>query len=1077
MDINTDLWTASVRRTNKPYQAFSTLLGILGLFGLFLFTWKVRSRRATSKQGILLRYAEPLMVFAAGILVTFLLAYTADIHERLDRRETFTRLASKRISIIRDTLSDIRNFHLEGLARFFEGSEIVSPSEFETFTEHLSREEAVRAWAWIPVVPHGERDHFELLMGTTGSSSPVFTEKGEEGLLKAGERDFFYPVLYLTPLHGNEVLQGFDLGSDPVLLEALTAGSGQDCFSVAGPVRLFADEGSKGELLFLRPIYSEGQNGTSGFVMAICSPEKTLLLCSGKGSLTDFSYLDLQLLLLEDDGKEVFLASTEGPGLVRMEEHTLSSLEGGFEQAVPIFAMGKTFVATATPNEAFSDLYPRRAGWITAIAGILVALTLFFASLTEVRRRTGLEEKVRERSLALAQSEHRYRSLFENSHSVMLIIDPTDGSIIDANPAAELFYGWPREEIIRMKISSINTLSPEEVQEEMGKARKKGTTRLFFQHRLSNGSVREVEVFSGPIMIDNKALLFSIVHDITDRRVAERALEESENRYDSFINTHRDIIFVKDDQLRYVVVNEAAKRFFGREREEILGLTDSELMDPADARHCYESDMKALMKGSAITIEERVGNRVFETTKFPLPLEDKKVGIGAIIRDVADEKAFEDQLHHLATHDTLTGLTNRTLLLDRLEQALQFASRSGRPLAVLLINLDRFRMINDSLGSTVGDGLLMAVASRLVESVREGDAVARMGGDNFAILLTSMARQADALAVGAKILDQLSLPFSVLGRKIRISASIGVSVFPGEGKDPETLVKHAELAMFEAKKVGGKSLKAFETGMDTRMTESHLLEDGLHSALERTEFVLFYQPQVDIKTGRITGAEALIRWQHPERGLLPPGSFIPIAEETDLIVRIGEWVLREACEQASKWTAIGLPPILVSANISARQFREKGLLEKMQKTIKRSGVNPGRICLELTESVLMEDPFAAIETIRSLKETGICLALDDFGTGFSSLNYLRRFPVDTLKIDRSFISDLLTDPGAAGVINSVISLARHLGLMTLAEGVETREQLEMLSRWGCDSYQGFLCSRPVPAGEFEQLLRKDGNPL
>jgi diguanylate cyclase (GGDEF)-like protein len=392
--------------------------------------------------------------------------------------------------------------------------------------------------------------------------------------------------------------------------------------------------------------------------------------------------------------------------------------------------------------------------------------------------------------------------------------------------------------------------------------------------------------------------------------------------------------------------------------------------------------------------------------------------------------------------------------------------------AVLLLDLDRFKVINDSLGHAFGDKLLGAVAQRLRQIVREADTVARLGGDEFVILLAEVAEVDDAGLVAAKILRLLAEPHRLDEREITLTASLGVSLFPRDSDDGATLIRNADMAMYRAKRDGRSAFAFYSPEMNRRIRETLDLEGALRQALERDEFRLHYQPKVDLPSGRVIGCEALVRWHHPQRGMVSPADFIPLAEETGLIVPLGTWVLKEACRQARAWQDAGLPALNIAVNLSARQFRKGDLPQLVEEFLRETGLNPSLLELELTESMVMDDPAGAERTMRTLKELGVRLSLDDFGTGYSSLNYLRRFPVDSLKIDRSFIRDVATDPSGASVVTSVIDIAHNLGLTAVAEGVETREQLVFLLGCGCDMLQGFLFSKPLPAEEFADLLRE-----
>ena len=436
----------------------------------------------------------------------------------------------------------------------------------------------------------------------------------------------------------------------------------------------------------------------------------------------------------------------------------------------------------------------------------------------------------------------------------------------------------------------------------------------------------------------------------------------------------------------------------------------------------------------------------------------------------------KDNLEHLVHHDVLTDLPNRTLLQDRLGQAIELARRQGRRLAVMSMDLDQFKHINDSLGHAVGDQLLQSVARRLVGSVRQSDTVSRQGGDEFVLLLPYIERAEDAMLSAQKVLAALAPPHHIDGHELHISASIGISIYPEDGQDAETLIKNADSAMYHAKENGRDNYKFFEQSMNVRAVERQFIEASLRHALERQEFVLHYQPKINLLSGAIVGVEALIRWQHPQRGWVLPAQFVPIAEDCGLILPIGRWVLREACRQARAWQDAGLPPITIAANTSALEFRARDFLENVRMTLEESRLEPRYLELELTESVLMRDAEATGSLLRALAGLGIKLAVDDFGTGYSSLSYLRQFPIDTLKIDQSFVSRMSHNPDDAAIVSAVISMAKALRLHVIAEGVETAEQLAFLLAQHCDEGQGYFFGRPMAAEALAVLLQTGVSP-
>ncbi|HTN42405.1 MAG TPA: EAL domain-containing protein [Nitrospiria bacterium] len=444
----------------------------------------------------------------------------------------------------------------------------------------------------------------------------------------------------------------------------------------------------------------------------------------------------------------------------------------------------------------------------------------------------------------------------------------------------------------------------------------------------------------------------------------------------------------------------------------------------------------------------------------------------ALEREMAERKQAEERVVYLAYHDGLTDLPNRRLFEDRLGQELSRLRWRKRVMAVLFLDIDRFKQFNDHLGHHVGDALLVAFSERLKLCLRPGDTVARLGGDEFAILLTDLAREGDVSLIIQKILDSLIKPINVEGSDLSVTTSIGVSLSPKDGEDTSTLLKTADMAMYRAKEEGGNSFQYYDPVFQKQRSEWLSLESALRLALERQEFLLHYQPQVDLDSGRVVGVEALVRWRHPEKGLISPGKFIPLAEETGLIIPIGEWVLRTACAQAVVWRSGGFKDLRISVNLSPRQFRQKNLIETVGRVLKETGIEPRCVELELTESI-MQNAETSVKALRRLKAMGLEISIDDFGMGYSSLSYLKRFPINTLKIDQAFIHHLTDDPDDPLIVTAIITLAHNLRLKAIAEGVETADQLKLLRLLRCDLIQGYYFSQPLPADEMSGLLAED----
>lgn len=514
-------------------------------------------------------------------------------------------------------------------------------------------------------------------------------------------------------------------------------------------------------------------------------------------------------------------------------------------------------------------------------------------------------------------------------------------------------------------------------------------------------------------------------------------------------------------------------------RGEVINIPNVADLPPeaeAERQELQRQAIQSLILVPLLLGEQVLGFVGFDAVRSRQSWSDEKVAVLQVAAELfvnALQRAqAEERIQYLAYHDSLTGLPNRALLLDRLEQALAQAQRHRRNLALLFIDLDRFKTINDTLGHAVGDALLRQVAVRLSSVLREEDTVSRLGGDEFVILLPNTLVARDAAYVAEKVIGALSQSFVVEDYELHVSASIGISVYPRDGDDKETLIKHADLALYRAKDMGRDNYQLFNPEMNTQAHERLMLENVLRHAIARDQLVLYYQPLVEFERGAVTGVEALLRWQHPDRGLVPPGVFIPIAEETGMIMAISEWALRAACAQARAWQAMGLPHFRLAVNLSPCQFLRDDLPRLIAEILKETALAPACLELEITESSLMHDVPGAIKTLRALDEMGVQIAIDDFGTGYSSLGYLKRFSLHRLKIDSSFVQDLPHDEDAVVIVQAILAMAHQLKMKVTAEGVETREQLMFLKARQCDEVQGYIISKPLPPEALPALFGK-----
>jgi len=571
------------------------------------------------------------------------------------------------------------------------------------------------------------------------------------------------------------------------------------------------------------------------------------------------------------------------------------------------------------------------------------------------------------------------------------------------------------------------------------------------------------------------------IRNIIEREIARQELFIEKERAQVTLNSIGDAVLSTDISGNVTYLNVVAEHMTGWPQKEAVGHPLSDVFQiidgtthkpsPDPMKLAVQQNRTVGLKANCILVRRDGYECAIEDSAAPIHDRDGRVtGAVIVFHDVRMAQATVFEMTHLAQHDVLTDLPNRLLLSDRLTQAISLARRNHHQLAVLFLDLDNFKHINDSLGHSVGDKLLQSVADRLSACVRESDTVSRQGGDEFVILLPEVTHSADAAISAAKIIAEVKKVHSIGERRLRITVSIGVSTYPDNGEDADTLIKNADTAMYHAKQSGRDNCQFFRPDMGLNVVERQSLEGQLRYALERQELLLHYQPKVNLKTGAMTGVEALVRWQHPERGLLLPGEFLTIAEDTGMIPAIGQWVLHEACRQTREWLDAGLPAVPVAVNISSLEFRSEHFLEGVQVALKNIRVDFRYLELELTETVLMRHAESTAYALRQLKAIGVRLAVDDFGTGYSSLSYLTRFPIDALKLDQSFVHDIIAKSDDAIVVSAVISMGKSLRHRVIAEGVETIEQLAFLQAHGCDEGQGYYFSRPVGAKQFAKLL-------
>lgn len=683
---------------------------------------------------------------------------------------------------------------------------------------------------------------------------------------------------------------------------------------------------------------------------------------------------------------------------------------------------------------------------------------------------------------SLVESEARFRSLVESSSDMIWEVDAS-GHYTYVSPKIKELLGYEVSEIIgKTPFERMTEEEAERLSEEFGEIVKERRPFVSLENTNFHKDGRIVIMESSGVPIINEDGILTgyrgVDRDITEWKLADEALKKVTERYVMHFEQSPLGIIEWDIDFKVAAWNPAAESIFGYTKEEAMERKAEELILAENVKIDVGKTWAALLvkEGGYRSTNENVtkeGNLII-CKWYNTPLADKNgqvIGVTSVVEDVTEQKFAEQRILHMVHYDALTGLPNRILLQDRLEQDCRIADRNKRMVAVILMDMNNLKSINDTLGHQTGDILLKEVAARLKECFRASDTVTRFSGDQFAVIIPELAKQEDIEHVIQSVLDRFKAPFIFFENEFFVTFSIGVSYYPIDDTNAENLLRNADTAMYDAKDHGKNLYQNYTIDMTNKANINLSLMRGLRRALKEEEFVLYYQPQIDLKSGLVIGVEALIRWQDPEKGMISPDQFIPVAEETGLIVPMGEWIIQTACEQAKSWQEQGLPPMTMAINLSSREFKEEGFSKKVIHIIHETGLETKYVELELTESILIEDGTSVIKALDDFKKEGIRLSIDDFGTGYSSLSYLKHFPIDKLKIDQSFIRDLTVDKNDATLVRAIISMALALGLKTIAEGVETQEQLDFLRNEGCEEIQGYLLGRPMPAEQLEVFLK------
>lgn len=694
-------------------------------------------------------------------------------------------------------------------------------------------------------------------------------------------------------------------------------------------------------------------------------------------------------------------------------------------------------------------------------------------------------------------STHEHHDLQDNMEMLALSVQQSPFAVVITNADGELEYG--NDSFCRISGYALNEVLGKHVFWNSGDPADEKVMRIIkalkvgehwqgdvLSHRKDGTAYWERQMLSPLCNADGQIThLIAVKQDITDSKFQLKEVEQALLlREQALVSSSNGIMITRSDETDHsiVYVNPAFERITGYTAQEVIGREGRFLVREDLAQPDLEEIRSALREkrsGCALLRNYRKDGTQFWNELHISPVKDAAgaatTHFVSVINDVSERVNYQKELEYQATHDSLTGLANRNLLNDRITQAIAWAKRQDLSVGLMLLDLDHFKLINDASGHGAGDEMLKQVANRLSHCVRETDTVARLGGDEFVIILTDLPETGDVDIVAEKILAALARPFEINDHDVFVTASIGISLYPRDGDHGEILLRYADIAMYRVKEHGRNSVRQFIPEMGVTAISRLNMEGALRRALERHELTLHYQPKIELATGHIVGAEALVRWHHPQIGLIHPIEFIPLAEETGLILPLGEWVLAEACRQQVSWKKSGMGDLKIAVNMSPRQFRQEDLSERVAAIFTETGADPSNVTLELTESMVMQDVNSTLVALRALKNLGLSISLDDFGTGYSSLSYLRRFPIDELKIDKSFINDIHENPDDAAIASAIIAMALSLSLSVVAEGVEKKEQAELLRKMGCSQVQGYYFGRPMDAAGFATRYREHIN--
>ena len=995
--------------------------------------------------------------------------------EGLERR--FQAIAAQRADLVvekfRDNLRD-----LDAVKRFFDGSEQVTRQEFHQFvTPVLDYYGGFQAIEWLPRVTWEQRSEFEAAARGDGLADFQFTELGGGGaIVPAAQRDEYFPVYYLEPYAGNERALGYPPAPPhPARGAVLTQARDSGRLTLSERYTLVQEPAQRFSVLVFAPVYTgittrdveERRRRLKGFVLGVIRVGAVVETALRN---TEPQGLILRLIDLSAEGERQALYEWT-PRL--SSPRPVDQIALRYHQDFPL--ADRTWRIEIQPNAAFvADHAERTHRWVLALGGLLTVLaTLYLFTVVSQRRRA--EARVALRTAELRASQEYTRAVLDALTDAVFVEDADTGQIVDVNHRMCELYGHTRAEALTLKVDQLSLGTSPYAREDalawLRKTREEGPQTFEWIAKTRAGALFWAEVSIRFAVIGGQARFIVSVRDIAERRRAE----ERQRLAATVFEAVREAIVVTDIDGNIIAINPAFVAMTGYTEAEVRGQSLRMLQSDRQSGTYYRAIWQTVARDGVWRGEfwsrRKDGDLFLALTTFG-EVRDTANQVShyvIIATDITHQKETEQRIEHLAYYDALTDLPNRALLTQRAELALALASRRREEVAALFLDLDRFKEVNDSLGHAEGDTLLVQAAARLRGLVRETDTICRLGGDEFVLLLPD-TDQPGAARLASKLVAAFGQPFVVAGHSLRVTVSAGVALYPHDGATFSELLKNADTALYRAKHEGRNTWVFYAREMNVATFERLVLESQLRKAIDGGQLRAYFQPKVRLSDGGLAGAEALVRWLHPDHGLIPPGRFIPVAEASDLIVGLGDWMLAEVCRQLAVWRGAGLPPLTVAVNLAARHFRDPNFSERLERLLAAHGLPAQALELELTESSLLEAGARTAETFLALRRLGLGLAIDDFGAGYSNLGYLKRLPLTALKIDQSFVRDLVTDPDDRILAATIVALGHGLGLKVVAEGVETEEQRRILLGQGCDWAQGYLFAPPMPAESFADWL-------